>query len=199
MNVEQYKIERFNGKHDIDEQSQFNCLVEEVGELAEAVNEDAEKAELAEELGDIIFVARSIGGMHDINMTAVVNQIAEDNLGKDSSTEGTKVTKSGDGGEVDGSVDVGDDPRTLQDLLESRDEDEGEWNGGDTLVDMHDLDGVDSDLEQMVNDLVDTSCDAMENGVDVGEVADAHFALFMIFTSMQQQQFSGRRYGGFGL
>lgn len=94
MTVYQYRIAQFNSKHDTDMDAQFRQLVEEVGELAEALNrEDSEL--LAEEIGDVVFVARSMAELEDIDVTEMVNQIAEENLEKDAETDGSKVTKSG--------------------------------------------------------------------------------------------------------
>lgn len=92
--VKQHTIARFNEKHDLSVDSQFRQLVEEMGELAEAVNRE-DVGELAEELADVVFVARSIAELEDINLTKQVNAVAEENLEKDESTDGAKVTKDG--------------------------------------------------------------------------------------------------------
>jgi len=91
--IPQYKIAQFNSRHDITEDQQFKALVEEVGELAEALNRHRGDDAIAEELADVVFVARSLAELRDINITSeLVETIAENNK-KDESTSGQKVTK----------------------------------------------------------------------------------------------------------
>jgi len=77
----------------IDAQSQFNCLVEEVGELAEALNKDAPDDAVAEEVGDVLFVARTIAVLHGINATTALNTVISENVRKSLDADGNKVTK----------------------------------------------------------------------------------------------------------
>ncbi len=99
MNVDQYKIDRFVETHGLSADHQFRVLAEEVGELAEALSRDADDAHIAEEIADVIFVARSIASTRDINVTPRVNEVSEENLEKSTATEGDKVTKATDGGD----------------------------------------------------------------------------------------------------
>jgi len=92
--IAQHKIAQFVDKHDLGEE-QFKVLVEEVGEVAEAYHRDAPDEEIAEELADVIYVARALAEMRDINISRVLNEVAEENLHKDISTDGDKVTKDG--------------------------------------------------------------------------------------------------------
>jgi len=91
--IPQYKIAQFNNKHNVTEDQQFKALVEEIGELSEALNRYETDA-IAEELADVIFVARSLAELRDINITSELNEVIEENLSKDTQTEGQKVTKS---------------------------------------------------------------------------------------------------------
>jgi len=126
--IRQDRIARFNDRHDVSSDQQFLMLIEELGELAEAVHDPTlarycafkmsrlgdnaeytnregfdidtdwdkpDETELAEELADIIFVARSLAEVHDINISARVNEVARENLEKDESSDGQKVTKKG--------------------------------------------------------------------------------------------------------
>lgn len=93
MTIIQDCIEQFNERHDVTERQQFQALVEEVGELSETLNRDSTENEIAEELADVIFVARSIAELHDIDIEAAVKQVTDENLQKNTSTDGTKVTK----------------------------------------------------------------------------------------------------------
>lgn len=94
--IKQYQIAWFNEKHSPTEDQQFMALVEELGELAEAYNTDASDECIAEELADIIFIARTLAEMRDINISRAVNETARENNQKDTSTEGQKITKSSD-------------------------------------------------------------------------------------------------------
>jgi len=93
--VKQSRIWKFNEKHGVTEDQQFKALVEELGELAEVLNRDADDEAVAEELADVIFVARSLAELRDIDITATVNEVAAENLEKDTETDGQMVTKSG--------------------------------------------------------------------------------------------------------
>ena len=93
----QAAIARFNSRHDVTEDQQFKALCEEVGELAEALNTSSERYEVAEEVADVIFVARSLTELRDINITHEVAAVTEENLAKDESTDGQKVTKATSG------------------------------------------------------------------------------------------------------
>jgi len=98
----QAAIARFNSRHDVTEDQQFKMLCEEVGELAEALNTDGD---VAEELADVIFVARSLAEIRDINITDEVADVTWENLDKDESTEGQKVTKATQNGQAYGVTD----------------------------------------------------------------------------------------------
>ena len=91
--IDQYRIALFNDKHDVTEDAQFRQLVEELGELAEAYNREAGNEVVGEELADVIFVARSLAELREINVTAIVDDVIDENAQKDTSTEGQKVTK----------------------------------------------------------------------------------------------------------
>ena len=93
--IDQYKIAQFNNKHDVTEDAQFRQLVEELGELAEAYNREAGDEVVGEELADVIFVARPLAELREINVTGIVDDVIDVNLQKDTSTEGQKVTKDG--------------------------------------------------------------------------------------------------------
>jgi len=96
----QAAIARFNNRHEVTEDQQFKMLCEEVGELAEALNTNGGQYDVAEELADVIFVARSLAELRDINITHEVHDVTQENLEKDESTEGQKVTKSVSGNET---------------------------------------------------------------------------------------------------
>lgn len=98
----QAAIARFNSRHDVTEDQQFKALIEEVGELSEAYNTDGD---VAEELADVIFVARSLAELRDINITDEVHEVTQENLQKDKSTGGQKVTKATQNGEAYGVTD----------------------------------------------------------------------------------------------
>lgn len=93
--IKQWEITAFNERHDCTEDQQFKQLIEEVGELAEAYNRDATDEQIAAELGDVIFVARSLAELRTINVEAAVNTTIHENSQKDESTDGQKVTKEG--------------------------------------------------------------------------------------------------------
>jgi NTP pyrophosphatase (non-canonical NTP hydrolase) len=48
---------------------------------------------LAEELADVVFVARGIAEIYDINLTSVLNETARENIQKNTDTDGHKITK----------------------------------------------------------------------------------------------------------
>lgn len=91
--VDQYRIAQFNDTHDVTEDAQFRQLVEEVGELAEAYNREVGDEGVGEELADVIFVARSLAELREINVTAMVSDVIDENAQKDTSKDGQKVTK----------------------------------------------------------------------------------------------------------
>jgi len=91
--IPQYKIAQFNSKHNVTEDQQFKQLVEEVGELSEALNRD-DTAAITEELADIVFVARSLVELRGINITDELTKVIKENRSKDTQTDGQKVTKS---------------------------------------------------------------------------------------------------------
>ena len=95
IGINQPAIARFNGKHDVTEDQQFKALVEEVGELAEVYNRDTTDERVAEELADVLFVARSLAELRDIDIGKELNTVIEENIQKDESTDGEKVTKEG--------------------------------------------------------------------------------------------------------
>ena len=91
----QWKIALFNSKHDVTEQQQFHALVEEIGELAEAYNTEASDDEVAEEIADVLFVARSLAELRDIDPSMHLNEVIVENTKKDQNTDGRKITKAG--------------------------------------------------------------------------------------------------------
>ena len=93
IGIKQYKIGQFNSKHSITEDQQFKALVEELGELSEALNTDATDEQVAEELADILFVSRSLAELREINISSELNGTIDENLGKNTATDGQKVTK----------------------------------------------------------------------------------------------------------
>lgn len=88
-------IAYFVEEHNIDSDGQHKCLVEELGELSEALLIDADRPVIAEEIGDVIFVAWTIALLHDIDPVSAVGTVAAENVRKDAGTDGGKVTKSG--------------------------------------------------------------------------------------------------------
>ena len=93
--VAQHLIDGFVEKHDPSEQGQMYALTEELGELAETLNRDGSDADVAEELADVIFVARTLASMRDIRIVEAVNEVTAENAMKDVETQGDKITKSG--------------------------------------------------------------------------------------------------------
>lgn len=95
-------IHEFNKKHDLSTDGQFKQLCEEFGEYAEASNRDEDVSRLVEEAGDIAFVAISIMLLeadnnpesHSITeVICMLFEITNENLEKNESTDGNKVTK----------------------------------------------------------------------------------------------------------
>lgn len=86
-------IELFIHKHKPFPQQQTLALVEEVGEFSEAVNTGASADERAEELADIIFVALSLAIIYDVDVVSELHAVTQENLEKNTDTEGSKVTK----------------------------------------------------------------------------------------------------------
>jgi len=95
IGIDQAAIARFNGKHDVTEDQQFKALVEEVGELSEALYTDGTDEQVAEEIADVLFVCRSLAELRDIDIGKELNTVIEENIQKDESTDGEKVTKEG--------------------------------------------------------------------------------------------------------
>ena len=95
IGINQPAIARFNGKHDVTEDQQFKALIEEVGELSEALYTDGTDEQVAEELADVLFVARSLAELRDIDIGKELNTVIEENIQKDESRNGEKVTKQG--------------------------------------------------------------------------------------------------------
>jgi len=89
-----YLAKKFVNKHDLSETQQFRALVEEVGELSEALNTDASDEQVVEELADIGFIAYTLAEMRDEQFWHEVHMTAEENLQKSASTEGAKITKA---------------------------------------------------------------------------------------------------------
>lgn len=82
----------FVEKHGVEELNQALMLGSEVGELQEAVLMD-DREGIREEIGDVIFVVYTIAYLEGIDPWVAFRAVARDNIGKDSSTEGGKVTK----------------------------------------------------------------------------------------------------------
>ena len=95
IGINQPAIARFNGKHNVTEDQQFKALIEEVGELSEVYNRDTTDERVAEELADVLFVCRSLAELRDIDIGKELNTVIEENIQKDESTDGEKVTKEG--------------------------------------------------------------------------------------------------------
>ena len=95
IGIDQAAIARFNGKHDVTEDQQFKALVEEVGELSEALYTDGTDEQVAEEIADVLFVCRSLAELRDIDIGKRLNTVIEENIQKDESRNGEKVTKQG--------------------------------------------------------------------------------------------------------
>lgn len=85
-------IERFNEKHGLETKNQGLQLGAEVGELQDEILKDSEEG-MREELADVLFVAISIGLLEDIDFYDALREVSMENLGKDASKEGGKVTK----------------------------------------------------------------------------------------------------------
>lgn len=97
-----FDINQFNEKHDLTTDGQFKQLCEEIGEYAEASNRDEDVSRLVEEAGDIAFVSISLMLLESdkntevnsmTNVMCMLFGIIDENLDKDESTEGDKVTK----------------------------------------------------------------------------------------------------------
>lgn len=94
-------IQRFLDKHDLSLEQQFKCLVEEIGEVSEAILTEQENQDVARELGDVMFIARTmiqlLNQQPSQTLTLRSQQILEDtaarNLEKNTSTTGNKITK----------------------------------------------------------------------------------------------------------
>lgn len=93
--MDEYQIQaaQFRNRMHIDDaDAQFKCLVEEVGELAEALNceEDA-----GEEIADVLVTAFVLADIEEVDVRAEYIDKMEYNLGKTPSKRGGKVTDDG--------------------------------------------------------------------------------------------------------
>jgi NTP pyrophosphatase (non-canonical NTP hydrolase) len=86
-------VKLFNDKHDVDIDGQSKMLSAEVGELNDAILRD-DKDGIKEEIGDVMFVAISIAHLYEIDVAESLIHVCEENMGKDKSKEGNKVTKA---------------------------------------------------------------------------------------------------------
>jgi NTP pyrophosphatase (non-canonical NTP hydrolase) len=86
-------IELFVTKHNCMPTQQVLALVEEVGELSEALNSGLSDDQLAEELADVVFVALTLGVIYDVDVASELHRVTQENLQKNTATEGSKVTK----------------------------------------------------------------------------------------------------------
>lgn len=86
-------INEFNKKHDLDIDGQALQLSAENGELCEAINKK-DTEEIREEVADVLFVAISIAELEGIDAIEALREITDENLDKNTSKEGNKVTKS---------------------------------------------------------------------------------------------------------
>lgn len=85
-------VERFNEKHGLETKNQGLQLGAEVGELQDEILKQ-DKDGMKEEIGDVLFVAISVALLEDIDFIEAVHEVSMENLGKDVSKEGGKVTK----------------------------------------------------------------------------------------------------------
>lgn len=77
--------------HDPD--AQFKCVVEEIGELSEALNTGSHDA-IEEEIGDIIVTVAVLADLYGVDaIDSYYDQMA-DNMEKSPSKKGGKVTKA---------------------------------------------------------------------------------------------------------
>jgi NTP pyrophosphatase (non-canonical NTP hydrolase) len=94
-------VKEFRDKHGLDKDSdQFNILVEEVGELGEAIARGNEE-DILDECVDVIYVARLLSTIYQEDSSTPFGvryrRTANENLEKDISKDGNKVTKDGSG------------------------------------------------------------------------------------------------------
>lgn len=86
-------VRQFIEKHGLVTKNQALQLEAEVGELCDAIlMEDDEM--IAEEIGDVEFVLRSIALLEGVDIEIETFHIAKENLEKDESKKGSKVTKT---------------------------------------------------------------------------------------------------------
>jgi len=85
-------VGQFNEKHDIQTDNQGLQLGAETGELQDAILK-GDYDEMREEVGDVLFVVVSICIKEDISPLAALEEVSEENIEKDVSEEGGKVTK----------------------------------------------------------------------------------------------------------
>jgi len=82
-------VQGFLDKHQPTVHQQFHCLIEEVGELSEALLTDDN---VKEEIEDVCFVALTLLYQHGYNLHHVQSTALE-NVNKTTSTKGNKITK----------------------------------------------------------------------------------------------------------
>lgn len=86
--------DEFNKQHDLTPKNQTLMLQSEVGELSDEVlrrNPDL----IAQELGDVLFVAYSIALLFDIDYEGAFYRTAVENSKKKGTKDGEKVSKEG--------------------------------------------------------------------------------------------------------
>lgn len=74
------QIQTFLDRHTCTDEQQFRCLVEELGELSEAVNRYDEAA-IREEIGDILFVLRTLTTRYNVPVDGAMKQAIPDAIG----------------------------------------------------------------------------------------------------------------------
>jgi len=87
-------IQGFVEKHDLDVEQQFHCLVEEVGEVSEAILKEKDDFEVERELADVLFVARTMHKLLGGTARHHLKDVAEHNIRKSVSRKGDKISKS---------------------------------------------------------------------------------------------------------
>lgn len=85
-------VERFNEKHGLETKNQGLQLGAEVGELQDEILKQ-DKDGMKEEIGDVLFVAISVALLEDIDFIEAVYEVSMENIAKDGSKKGGKVTK----------------------------------------------------------------------------------------------------------
>jgi NTP pyrophosphatase (non-canonical NTP hydrolase) len=88
-------IEKFVEEHELTVDNQMLCLMEECGELGEAVLRD-DTDNIRAECADVVFVAYTVAMLATDDpaiLTAEVERVAAENAMKSPTTDGDKVTK----------------------------------------------------------------------------------------------------------